>query len=82
MTPVPQTLEDLRQSQDAAWLWDVARARLVWANPPAIAAFDATSVFDLIDRPFAADEPALATLAELHHCQWRHCTEYSKTKNK
>ena len=65
MTPVPQTLEDLRQSQDAAWLWDVARARLVWANPPAIAAFDATSVFDLIDRPFAADEPALATLAEL-----------------
>jgi PAS domain S-box-containing protein len=60
-----QTLEDLCDSRDAAWLWDVARARLVWANKPAIKAFDAASVFDLIDRPFDPEEPALRQLAEL-----------------
>ncbi|MDE2383510.1 MAG: PAS domain S-box protein [Alphaproteobacteria bacterium] len=59
------TLEDLRAAPDAAWLWDVARARLVWANAPAIKAFDASSVFDLIDRPFDASEPALASMAAL-----------------
>ena len=58
-----QTLEDLRDSKSAAWLWDVARGRLVWANKSAIKAFDAASVFDLIDRPFDPDEPALLQLA-------------------
>ena len=75
MSQAPQTLEDLRQSQDAAWLWDVARGRLVWANLPAITAFDAASVFDLIDRPFAADEPALVALAEVQKNLARGVTE-------
>jgi len=60
-----QTLEDLRQSAEPAWLWDVARKRLVWANEAGIAAFDANSLFDLIDRPFDPKEPGLQTLAEL-----------------
>lgn len=64
-SPKLLTLEDLRQSEDAAWLWDGKRGRLVWANPPGIKAFGGTSVFDLIDRPFDASEPALQVIAEL-----------------
>ena len=63
MSKTLQTLEDLRQSADAAWLWDLARSRLVWANAAGIAAFGAQSLFDLIDRPFDAEEPGLADLA-------------------
>ena len=59
------SLEDLRQSDDAAWLWDGKRGRLVWANAPGIQAFGGTSVFDLIDRPFDPSEPALLVLADL-----------------
>ena len=60
-----QTLDELRQSQVAAWLWDVARARLVWANAAGVAAFEASSLFDLIDRVFDASEPGLKVLAGL-----------------
>ena len=60
-----QTLEDLRQSAQAAWLWDGMRGRLVWANKAGIAAFDGQSVFDLIDRVFDPTEPGIAKIAEL-----------------
>ena len=46
------TLEDLRTLASAAWLWDGARGRIVWANPAGVAYFGGESVFDLIDRPF------------------------------
>ena len=59
-----QTLEELRHSTDAAWLWDVARARLVWANAAGVAVFGAKSLFDLIDRPFDAEEPGLVDLQQ------------------
>ena len=65
MPKQPLTLDELRQSQDAAWLWDVARARLVWANAAGVAAFEASSLFDLIDRVFDASEPGLKTLVSL-----------------
>ncbi len=65
MPKTPLTLDELRQSQDAAWLWDVARARLVWANVTGIAAFEASSLFDLIDRVFDPSEPGLKTLIGL-----------------
>ena len=58
-----QTLEDLRQSAEPAWLWDVVRARLVWANAAGVTAFGANSLFDLIDSPFDSEEPGLADLA-------------------
>jgi PAS domain S-box-containing protein len=64
-SPKLLSLEDLRQSEDAAWLWDGKRGRLVWANAPGIKAFGGNSVFDLIDRPFDASEPALMVLANL-----------------
>jgi PAS domain S-box-containing protein len=59
------TLEDLRHAATAAWLWDAARGRIVWANKVGVAAFDATSLFDLIDRPFDAREQGVARVAAL-----------------
>jgi PAS domain S-box-containing protein len=53
------TLEDLRNVADAAWLWDGARGRIVWANAAGIAYFGGTSMFDLIDRPFDFAEPGV-----------------------
>ena len=63
--PSIQTLEDLRKSAGAAWLWDGMRGRLVWANAAGIAAFDGQSVFDVIDRMFDPFESGVATIAEL-----------------
>jgi PAS domain S-box-containing protein len=63
--PAAQTLEDLRHASDAAWLWDGARGRIVWANSAGIAAFDGSTVFDLIDRPFDPHEPGIERVAEL-----------------
>ena len=60
-----QTLEDLRKSADAAWLWDGMRGRLVWANATGIAAFDGQSVFDLIDRVFDPEEAGITEIALL-----------------
>ena len=53
------TLEDLRNVPEAAWLWDAARARIVWANPAGIAFFGGDSLFDLLDRPFDLLEPGV-----------------------
>ena len=64
-TPVIQTLEDLRKSADAAWLWDGMRGRLVWANAAGITAFDGQSIFDLIDRIFDPEEAGIADIASL-----------------
>jgi PAS domain S-box-containing protein len=58
-------LEDLRHAPEAAWLWDAARGRLVWANAPAIEAFGGQSIFDLVDRPFDVAEPGIVKLASL-----------------
>ena len=63
--PKIQTLEDLRMSADAAWLWDGMRGRLVWANTAGIAIFEGQSVFDLIDKVFDASEAGLVAIADL-----------------
>ena len=59
------TLEDLREVPEAAWLWDGARARIVWANRAGIAYFGGQSLFDLIDRPFDFLEPGVERIAAL-----------------
>jgi PAS domain S-box-containing protein len=59
------TLEDLREVPEAAWLWDGARARIVWANRQGIAYFGGASLFDLIDRPFDFLEPGVEQIANL-----------------
>ncbi len=65
MSKTQPTLEDLRDSASPAWLWDSARARIVWANRAGVLAFDATSLFDLIDRPFDAQESGVARVMAL-----------------
>jgi PAS domain S-box-containing protein len=63
--PKVQTLEDLRQSPNPAWLWDGARGRIVWANAAGITAFDGQSLLDLVDRPFDLKETGVERIAEL-----------------
>jgi PAS domain S-box-containing protein len=65
MSKTQPTLEDLRDSAAPAWLWDSARARIVWANRAGVLAFDATSLFDLIDRPFDTQESGVARVMAL-----------------
>ena len=59
------TLEDLREVPEAAWLWDGARARIVWANRAGIAYFGGASLFDLVDRPFDFSEPGVEQVMNL-----------------
>ena len=59
------TLEDLRDVPEAAWLWDGARARIVWSNRAGIAYFGGASLFDLIDRPFDYSEPGVERVMAL-----------------
>ncbi len=59
------TLEDLRNLSDAAWLWDGARGRIVWANPAGVAYFGGESLFDLIDRLFDYAEPGVERIMAL-----------------
>lgn len=59
------TLEDLRDVPEAAWLWDGARARIVWANRAGVAYFGGQSLFDLIDRPFGYSEPGVERITIL-----------------
>jgi PAS domain S-box-containing protein len=69
------TLEDLRNVADAAWLWDGARGRIVWANGAGVAYFGGTSVFDLIDRPFDLAEPGVERIMGYSHSLQRGQTE-------
>lgn len=50
---------------EAAWLWDGAQARIVWANAAGIGFFGGASLFDLIDRPFDAQEPGVREILRL-----------------
>ncbi len=61
----PRTLEDLRQAPQAAWLWDAARGRIVWANAPGVAALGGESVFDLVDRPFDPQDAGVLAIRDL-----------------
>jgi PAS domain S-box-containing protein len=63
--PALRTLEDLRLAPEAAWLWDGARSRIVWANEAGIQLFDAQTVFDLVDRPFDRNEAGVRAVADL-----------------
>jgi PAS domain S-box-containing protein len=65
MTEIQPTLEDLRDKPTPAWLWDAARARVVWANKAGVAAFDAANLFDLIDRAFDPQEAGVARVKML-----------------
>ena len=59
------TLEDLRAVPEAAWLWDGARARIVWSNAAGLGYFGAVTLFDLLDRPFDFTEAGVERIAQL-----------------
>ncbi len=52
---------------EAAWLWDGARGRIVWANAAGVTYFGGSSVFDLIDRPFDHAEPGVERIMGYSH---------------
>ncbi len=47
------------------WLWDNERLRVVWANRPAVEAFAAETLFDVLDLRFEASEPGVREIARL-----------------
>lgn len=53
-------LERLAAIDRPVWLWDAERARIVWANPAALALFDEQSAAELAERSFGPEEPFVA----------------------
>lgn len=59
------SLNELAQSQNAAWLWDFERLRIVWANDAGIRFWRGDSLFDLLDRRFGPTEAGIEKLGQL-----------------
>ncbi len=59
------SLNELSDATTAAWLWDAARLRIVWANAAGVGFFGCESLFDLIDMPFDEADPGVGRVAEL-----------------
>ena len=55
-------LERLRHAMRPAFLWDVGRRRIVWANAAAVRYFGAPSLAELVERPFDAREAGVRAL--------------------
>ncbi|MCC6917960.1 MAG: HAMP domain-containing histidine kinase [Alphaproteobacteria bacterium] len=53
-----EAVRQISGSPKAAWLWDVARRRIAFANDAAVSFWDAGSLAELIDRRFADDASA------------------------
>lgn len=51
--------------RDMHWIWDAARARIIWASEPALAFWGETSVAELAARPFDAQDPNTRAMAFL-----------------
>ena len=58
-------LSALERRSDPAWLWDVDRARIVWANRPGLVLWGEVNVLDLIDRRMDRSDPAIQHLGRL-----------------
>jgi len=59
------SLNELTQSQNAAWLWDFDRLRIVWANEAGVRFWHGDSLFDLLDRRFGPTEAGIEKLGQL-----------------
>ena len=51
-------VDALEKDAQPAWLWDVGRRRMAWANQAAVTFWQESSPFDLIDRLFSPAEIA------------------------
>jgi len=63
--PMTLSLNELTQSQNAAWLWDFQRLRIVWANEAGVRFWHGDSLFDLLDRRFGQTEAGIEKLGQL-----------------
>jgi PAS domain S-box-containing protein len=59
------TLDELGRAELPAWLWDVERLRVVWANRAGIAVWGGETLFDLIDRRFSNGDAGVAKVASV-----------------
>ena len=57
-------VDALERDADPAWLWDVGRQRMAWANSAAVVYWQETSPFDLIDRIFSPAEISAIELGQ------------------
>ncbi len=64
-TIVAPSLDQLLESDEPAWLWDSARARIAWANQAGTDWFGAQTLFDLIDMVFDSNDESVATIRKL-----------------
>jgi len=56
------TLDECMSSSRPAWLWDIDRGRVVWANAAGVTRFGGETLFDLLDQPFDPGNEPLSTL--------------------
>ena len=63
--PGAPSLDTLSRVPTPAWLWDADRLRIVWANKPAITLWRGETLFDLLDRRFAPDDPIVTHISEI-----------------
>ena len=59
-------LDKLGCSPRPAFLWDVTRGRIVWANAAAVRLFGALSLADLVERPFGKRDEGVRALAQAY----------------
>jgi signal transduction histidine kinase len=58
------TLKQISACGQPAWAWDSARRRIVFANPAGLAFWGEASLADLLDRRFAATDPAARAMSQ------------------
>jgi signal transduction histidine kinase len=63
--PASPSINDLVGHADPAWLWDVARRRISWGNPAAVAFWGEDSLLDLIELEFDPDDATFHKLDRL-----------------
>jgi len=64
-TTVAPSLDQLLESNEPAWLWDSARARIAWANQAGTDWFGAQTLFDLIDMVFDSNDASVQAIRKL-----------------
>jgi PAS domain S-box-containing protein len=58
-------LKSLERRSEPAWLWDVGRARVVWANRAGLAFWGEATMLDLLDRRMEPSDAAVEHVAAI-----------------
>lgn len=66
MSPNPlDELKSLERRSEPAWLWDLGRTRIVWANRAGLAFWGETSILDLLERQIDAADAGARRVGEI-----------------